>query len=218
MPSKLIRRYKRRKKKSNPEGGGSSGYRGNPAAIAEIVEYLVPGFAGFAAARFVTYVSTTQVEKLKPTWGKAAGAAAAIAGFAAAWLGVHRVKALEKYHLAITVGAGIAAVQSLIQLYVPILGWMVADPTQQLASGSTTVSIPNANVPVPTPTAGLPPGFEPVDDQNNWVYNDAYSSGRMDAQQRAADQAGQAAQAQSNQDSVDVDADMDFDDVSMGLA
>lgn len=183
MPSKLVRRY-RRKKKRNPDGEGSSGGR-NPTAIGEVVEYVLPGFGGFAASRLLTRVAAVQIEKRKPSWGKHAGALAAVGAFMSAWLLAHKVKQLRAYHLPIVIGAGLAAIQSLLQLYLPQFGWIVADASPELdASGSVAAM-----------TAGsaqqLPTGLTAVnDDPANYVYNDAYNSGRMDQQQADADAGG----------------------------
>lgn len=208
MPSKLVRRYGKSKKKSrrNPDAAPRAPRR-NPAGLTDIVETLVPGFAGFAASRFVTYVSSTQVAKYKPTWAPHAGAFAAIASFLAAWLGSYRIKALEKYHLAISVGAGIAAAQSLFQIYLPQLGWVLNDPTEQIASGSAAAAAAGtaAQIITPVATAGLPPGFVPVEDPQDYVYNDSFSPGRTDQQQHRADVRAETAQATSSADSITVD-------------
>ena len=97
--SKLHRRYRKRR---NPD---SSGPRANPPLFTELAEFIGPGFAGFAATRFATYLAATQVAKRKPTWGKPAGAAVSIGAFLAAWLLAHRWKWLAKYQTPIVVGA-----------------------------------------------------------------------------------------------------------------
>lgn len=159
--SRLHRRYVK-----NP----SSEPRHNPPLFTDIVEFVAPGFAGFAITRFATRVAATQIEQRKPSWGKHAGAAASLASFLGAWLLAHKWKWLEKYHTPIVVGSAIAALQSLIQLYLPKLGWMVADATPELEATAATEGQLTA-----TPEMQL----QPVDeDPNEYVYNDAYDSGR----------------------------------------
>jgi hypothetical protein len=140
--------------------------------MTDLAEFIGPGFAGFALTRFITKVATEQVAKRAPSIGKHAGAAAAVGAFLSAWLLAHKWKWLEKYHTPIVVGAAIAAIQNLIQLYVPSLGWMLADPNAQLPAAD-----PNADL-------GLPHlqmrALRPVaDDPNEYTYNDAYDAGRM---------------------------------------
>jgi hypothetical protein len=159
--ARIHRRFK--KKKKNP---GSSSTTRNPTAIGDIVEFVGPGFAAFAATRFGTRVIATQAAKYKPGLGKHAGALASVGAFFAAWLLAHRVKWLHKYHTPIVVGAAIAALQSLIQLYIPRLGWMVADATPELVAARTEPAVPLED-------------FEDTDENpEDYTYNDSYDPGR----------------------------------------
>jgi hypothetical protein len=160
---RLHRRYRKRRK--NPEGGSP---RANPPLIQELGEFIAPGFVGFAATRFGTRIAATQIAKRKPGWAKHAGAVASISAFLAAWLLAHRVKALAKYQMPIAVGAGLAALQSIIQLYIPKLGWIVADASPEMQA-----------MPIATAPAQLPAGLQYVDeDPAHYTYNDAYDAGR----------------------------------------
>lgn len=156
--SKLHRRYTR-----NP---GS--LRSNPPLFTELMEFVGPGFASFAGTRFLTYVATTQVGKLKPGLSKHVGAAVSVAAFLSAWFLAHKVKWVEKYHTPITVGAAIATLQSLIQIYLPRIGWMVADATPQLAA------------PVDMNTQLAQANLTPInDDPNEFTYDDSFDAGRL---------------------------------------
>ncbi len=164
--ARINRRYRKKKKSSS-----SDGPRSNPTALADIAEFVGPGFAAFAVTRFGTRVITTQVAKHKPSLGKHAGALASVGAFFAAWLLAHRWKLLAKYHTPIVVGAAIAGLQSLIQLYIPRLGWMVADATPELNA------VPANGT--PSAQAGIPDDFEVVDeDPAAYTYNDSYDPGR----------------------------------------
>jgi hypothetical protein len=197
--ARLHRRY--RKKKRNPS---SDGPKRNPTALADIAEFVGPGFAAFAATRFGTRVIATQVAKRKPSLGKHAGAVASVGAFFAAWLLAHRVKWLAKYHTPIVVGAAIAGLQSLIQLYIPRLGWMVADATPELAAA------PQA------PQQQVAPGdFEMTDeDPEMYTYNDSYDPGRYGTQtvgsqkQHQPPSGAQAAQA-TGDDLMDLEMETD---------
>lgn len=173
--ARIHRRYRKKKKpRKNPS---ESGPRHNPTSFSDIIEYAGPGFAAFAATRFGTRVIATQVAKRKPSLGKHAGAIASVGAFFAAWLLAHRVKWLAKYHTPIVVGAAIAGLQSLIQLYVPRLGWMVADASPELASTSQQQQQQAA---MPQQAPG---DFEFVDeDPAMYTYNDSYDPGRYGQQ------------------------------------
>lgn len=197
--SRLSKRYKRRLRK-NP--GTAPRLRANPPLFSELAEFIGPGFGGFAATRLLTRIAATQIAKRKPSMGKHAGAAASIGSFLAAWFLAHRVKALEKYHTPIVVGAGIAALQSLIQLYVPKLGWMVADASPQIAEEARAKQVRGPR----------PEDVEPLDDEdpNMYTYNDSYDAGRSDRTQTRADQSA------SSSDVDDLD-DLDLQDVGQGV-
>lgn len=187
---RLHRRYRK-----NPDSGIGSADR---MALTEVWNWVGPGFAAFAAGRFVTYVLTGQVEKRKPAWGKHAGAVAAVTTFAGSWLLAHKVKFLSKYVEPIVIGTGLAAAASLVQLYVPKLGWMIGDPNTA-AQDATAQAVAGAQ-------ASLPPGFSVVDeDPTSFEYNDAHDAGIYGAQAPT----GQPNQAQAQEDDILVDLDLD---------
>lgn len=166
--ARIHRRYRKKSKKKNPPAP-----KKNPTALVDIAEFVGPGFAAFAVTRFGTRVIATQVAKRKPSLGKHAGALASVGSFLAAWLLAHRSKHLHKYHTPIVVGSAIAAIQSLIQLYIPRLGWMVADATPELNA---------APAPTPEQIAAQEQGMGDIEvlneDPEMYVYNDSYDPGR----------------------------------------
>lgn len=157
--ARIHRRYT--KKKKNPSSSPSR----NPTAVRDLVEFVGPGFAAFAVTRFGTRITTQVVAKYKPSLGKHAGALTSVGAFVAAWLLAHRVKFLHKYHTPIVVGAAIAALQSLIQIYIPRIGWMVADASPELAAATAPAQTP-ADV---TVLEG--------EDPEAYVYDDRYDPG-----------------------------------------
>lgn len=172
MKSKY-RRYKR-----NP-----SEPRNNPPLFTDLAEFVVPGFAGFAASRFVTRMAAVQVEKFKPSLGKHAGAVAAVGTFLAAWFLAHKVKFLAKHHTPLVVGSAIAALQSIIQLYIPQLGWMLADATPELVATAAVTQSPPLVAADAVARMGLQPTTE---DPNEFTFNEQFDPGRMDHIQHAA--------------------------------
>lgn len=152
----------------------------NPPLTTDIVHFILPGFAAFAASRVLTRAASMQIAKRYPKAAKHAGAIASIGTFAAAWFGAHRVKYLEKYHGAIVVGSGLAALQSLAQIYVPQLYALLGDPCpapmRQLATPSRMQQQIAASASTPV-TAPIPEGFTQTSDAEWYSYNDAYDAG-----------------------------------------
>lgn len=197
MP-KLIK-FKRRHAKKNP---GESKPKRNPPLGTDIVEYIVPGFAAFAGTRFLTRVASTQIAKRWPKYAKHAGALASVGAGVAAWFGAHRIKFLEPYHHAIVVGSAIATAQSLIQLYVPMLGWIVSDASPELgaaavAGGGTASSLVSAAPPELPP---VPAGFRETSASEWYTYNDAFDAGAYGNKGNPTSQA--TGQAQQNADQM----------------
>jgi hypothetical protein len=150
-------------------------FKANPPLFTDLVEFVVPGFGGFAATRFVTRVAMTQVAQRAPSWGKHAGAVASVGSFLAAWFLAHKWKWLEKWHTPIVVGSAIAAGQSLLQIYAPnLLGWIVSDATPDVSATSASqaaISAPDQQL----AQLQLQPTNE---DPNEFMYNDSYDAGR----------------------------------------
>jgi len=170
--ARLHKRYKHRRTRKTSESRPRP--RQNPPLMSDLVEWVVPGFGGFAASRFVTRLAATQIAKRWPRVAKHAGALAAVGSFLSAWYLVHKIAAVAKYHTPVTVGAAIAAAQSLIQLYLPGLGWMIADATPELAATSTATGAV-MSPPFAQPQLQLMPVDE---DPNEYTYNDLYDPGR----------------------------------------
>lgn len=153
-------------------------FKANPPLFTDLVEFVVPGFGGFAATRFVTRIAMTQVAQRAPSWGKHAGAVASVGSFLAAWFLAHKWKWLEKWHTPIVVGSAIAAGQSLLQIYAPnLLGWIVSDATPEVTGAAQgALSAPDQQL----AQLRLQPTNE---DPTEFTYNDSYDAGRYSGQQ-----------------------------------
>lgn len=154
----------------------------NPPLATDVVAQIIPSFAAFAATRFVTRTAAIQIAKRWPKYAKHAGAMASIGTFAAAWLGAHRVKMLEKYHDMIVIGAGLGAIQSLVQLYLPALGWVVSDCSPQLGATPAQKQLLAAQTAAQQQQLSgrpdrIPQGFKPTTANEWFTYNDAYDAG-----------------------------------------
>ena len=149
----------------------------NPPITTDVVYFLLPGFAAFAASRVATRTAAVQIAKRYPKAAKHAGAIAAIGAFAAAWWGAHKVKYLEKYHDAIVVGSGLAALQSLVQLYIPKLNNLIGQPCPEPVKLLPSPVAARQITAPPAPTATVPAGFKPTTANEWYTYNDAYDAG-----------------------------------------
>jgi hypothetical protein len=215
-----IAKFQRRHRKNPGEP------KSNPPVMTDIVEYIVPTFAAFALDRFVTRIAAVQIAKRWPKYARHAGAIASIGTFGAAWFGAHRVKYLEKYHNQIVIGTGIAAAQSLIQIYLPQLGWMVSDCSPDLPAAKATAAA-NAMAASTAPllasmqAAAPPQGFKPTTANEWYSYNDAYDAGSYRGKTEAAQQPvpGEEAQEPGMQISDLLDnSDLDLDNSDLGLS
>jgi hypothetical protein len=154
----------------------------NPPLATDVAEYLLPGFAAFAAARVTTRMAAVQIAKRYPKAAKHAGAIAAVGAFAAAWWGAHKVKYLEKYHHPIVVGSGLAAALSIVQLYIPKLSALLGDPCpqpaaprQMLASSAGGAATVRQIQMAPQPR--VPNGFTQTTASEWYAYNDSFDAG-----------------------------------------
>lgn len=188
--SKLVRRFRRNKKRrSNP----SPAPRRNPPLASDMLEMVGPGFASFAATRFLSRVTATQIAKRWPKFATHSGVAASVGSFLALWYLGHKVKLIDKYHAAITAGAGIAAGQTILQTYFPKLGWIVSDASPDVAAevaGTSSTGTPMMATQSSSSTDG---DFEILDETTgSWrANNDAGNAGRYTQaprQQRPAPQ------------------------------
>ena len=146
----------------------------NPPLATDVAEYMLPGFAAFIAARVATRFAATQIARRYPSAAKHAGAVAAVGTFAASWLGAHRVKALAKYHHPIVIGTGLAAAQSLLQLYLPGLSKLIGEPLPTALPAPASRPVATQQIAAEAP---VPVGFTPTTANEWYRYNDAYDAG-----------------------------------------
>jgi len=171
--SKIARRF-RRKAKKNP----SSAPRHNPPLFTDMLEMAVPGAIGFAGVRLVTKLGIAAVAKRWPTKSRHVGALLATSSFLATWFLGHRVKAIAKYHTALTVGAALAAAVNVLQIYLPKIGWLVGDPTELTAGGTASAKALTEQ----QTNAMLPQNLQEIDDDPAfYTYDDKYDAGRYRA-------------------------------------
>ena len=129
----------------------------NPPMMKDLIEFIIPGFIGYAGTRFLGRVVYSLVSRRSPRWAKHAAVLSGLAAFSGTWLLLHRIDRLKKYHTPATVGAAIAAAQTVTQAYLPKYSWIVSD-FQDTALPGTTPSPAD-----PSEIAQLPPAS--VEDQ-----------------------------------------------------
>lgn len=127
----VSRPKRRRRARRNPDDTGAalvaSSATPNPPPMQDLIEFILPGFGGYAATKFLARIVNTQLAKKFPNAGKHLAAGSTIAAFLAAYFLLHRVKRLAKYHTPAVVGSAIASLQTLVRLYLPKYGWIVSD-------------------------------------------------------------------------------------------
>jgi hypothetical protein len=173
-------------------------WKQNPVDVSLLSE-LVPGFAAYAGTRLLSRFAMVQVGNRWPRLAPHAGVIAAGGSFLAAWLLGNRIVAAEKYHASITVGAGVAALQTLVRAIAPQYSWIVSDVDMAAYAAPT-------GLPVMTPV-NMPPAA--AGDE----YGDGGDDGFTDEE---TEQPAQAAPAGQPQPPEAEPAEDDFDDIGVG--
>jgi hypothetical protein len=115
--------YKKRAKKNSSIVRAKA----NPPPLQDVLEFVVPGFAGYAGTRMVSRIVHGMVIKRYPKFAKHASVLSTAIAATGAWFLAHRIDKVKQYHTPIVVGAGIATIQTVVQAYLPKYGWMVSD-------------------------------------------------------------------------------------------
>jgi hypothetical protein len=118
--AKLTRNVASRKR-SNPAP------KKNPGILEDTWDLVLPGFATYAATRLAGRVAYKMAVKRSPKLAKHVGALTPSLVAGLTWFAVHKIDRLDKYHHGAVIGSCIAAAQSLIQTYVPQVGWLLND-------------------------------------------------------------------------------------------
>ena len=161
MKRRRARAAKRRIDKVTTTRTSTKFFMSNPVDM-NILNDILPGVAGYAGARLLGRIAMVQIGKRWPQFGKWANVIGAGVGFGATWLLGNKIQPVERWHQPITVGAGIAAAQTVLQATLPQLGWIVSDADMsQYAQPTTPILTPVT--PAPTATA---------DDEDDYGFDD----------------------------------------------
>ncbi len=134
-------------------------------------------FAGYGGSRLAARILYTALRKKYPRLAPWSGSGAAAMVFLAIWLGGGKVKSLQKYHTALTIGAGVALLQNVIRTWIPKLGWMIGDYQQDSATPAALPPQQNrqaaaAPAEIDTSTAAGDDDNYGVDDDGDGVLDD----------------------------------------------
>jgi hypothetical protein len=110
----------------------------------DLVEFIIPGFVGYAGTRLASRIVHGVVIKKFPKLAKHASVLSTFGAAGAAWLAVHRIERIQQYHTPVVVGASIAAIQTAVQAYLPKYGWMVSDHNLQAKTPAQAAQAPAA--------------------------------------------------------------------------
>lgn len=114
-----------RKYRKNRRASGTP--RPNPGIVADLARDLLPAVAGFVGSRLTTRMVTLMVAKKWPRFAQHAGAIWSVGLSAAAYFGADKIKSISKYQEGIFIGTSLATVATVVQSYIPALGWMFAE-------------------------------------------------------------------------------------------
>jgi hypothetical protein len=123
--------YKKKTKRAKKNNEIVKQAKSNPPPMKDLAEFVVPGFAGYAGTRLASRIIHGVVLKKAPRLAKHASVLSTLASAAGAWFLVHRVARIKESHTPVVVGASIAAIQTVVQAYLPKYGWMVSDHNLQ---------------------------------------------------------------------------------------
>jgi hypothetical protein len=170
---------KRKRARRNPDAapaatGGMLAAVANPPDMSELAEFILPGFAGYGATKMLSRIVYTQLSKKWPGASKHVAVGSTVISFLAAWMLLHRIKKLAPYQMPATVGAGIAALQTIVSQYLPKYGWMVSDITMDSSSPLLSSGAQRASMPSGAPVETLFPGGPEVvgDDEDDVLVTD----------------------------------------------
>lgn len=105
--------------------------------LKELGEFALAGFAGYAGGRLISRVTYVQASKKWPKAARHLSVGSGLVSVAGAYYLLGKVKKAEPYVVPIAVGAAIAALQTVVQTYVPKFGWIVSDYQPLVGSAST---------------------------------------------------------------------------------
>ena len=135
---------------------GKAVRRKNPSKLEKTAYSLGAGFAGFGLTKFASRLAYAQTVRRWPKLANHAKVGTSIVTAVGAHFGSQYWSKSAEFTEEITIGAGVAAVQAIVQTYLPKFAWLVSDPL------SSEYSPPPAAQTKPSPDLAMLDEFEEI--------------------------------------------------------
>ena len=133
--SKFTSGVSKRRKNPNGNGEGGSSSGGSKSGIwdetvAIATDLVLPGVAAYAGTRIAGRIGHAIGRRKSATAAKHMVPLSSLAMAISAIILAGKWDKLERYRTGIMVGSGIAAIQAILQAYVPMWAWVLSDPNE----------------------------------------------------------------------------------------
>lgn len=131
-PASIVRRIARRRtvaRVAKNAGGSIARMAAATPSGSALVALVGPGVAGYGISRLLSRVVKNETGKRWPRLSKHATAGTSLLTVLLAYALTQKIKRLNKYQAGALVGTGIAAIQTLVQTYMPGLAWIFELPS-----------------------------------------------------------------------------------------
>jgi hypothetical protein len=119
---------------------------GNPPFWQDVWNELLPATIGYSATRIAGRIGFKLAKRRSLTWARHVGPWTSVATAGIGWWAIHRNPEWEKRYHSGVIGAMIAALQGLLQSYLPQWGWILndyhLDDQMQLGPGAAPGTAP----------------------------------------------------------------------------
>jgi len=150
---------KKKKKKRSSAPRKNAALIANPPFWQDAYEDIVPGMLAYTGTRLAGRIGYRMARKKSVGLAKHVGPWTSVAIAALGWWAVHKIDWAKKYHTPVVVGAAVAALQGLVQTYLPQYGWILNDYHMDDALPATANGASNQLSPPPgQPPAQVPQG------------------------------------------------------------
>jgi hypothetical protein len=141
-------RKQRRRRNPSPAPRANAALVGNPPIWQDMYEIIAPGLIAYTGVRLAGRIAFKVGKRKSLAWGRHLGPWASVLAALGAWWAVHKIPKLERFHTPVVVGGFIAAIQGILQTYLPQYGWIMNDyhlddPMPRLAASAGSPAAAN---------------------------------------------------------------------------
>lgn len=174
---KGLARYRSKKNPSSPIGAVMSMVPSMGGLKTQLATFVGPAAGGYIATRVVNRMARTSLAQRFPRVGRHSGPLASLFALALIYVTAKKWSKIQRYQTPIVAGATIAAVQAIIETYLPKLSWLFdANPaprpvilTRAAPQGEDVYDDDVVQIPAhdedSNPVGDDEPGDEPVNDE-----------------------------------------------------